>query len=59
MTMNEFGNIFNAFCEELIWKNYGGAMVTILGRDIIVFIAGYIMHLCVNAIIEIIKENKQ
>ena len=48
--------IFNRFCEEIIWTNYGGAMVTLLGRDVVVFIIGYLTHLAIEAIIEMIKE---
>ena len=57
--MNEFGKIFNAFCEEIICTNYGGAIVTIMGRDIAVFIAGYLTHLTIEAFIEIAKERKK
>lgn len=59
MTWNEFGTIFNAFFEGLIWKNYGGALFTILGRDIVVFVTGYLTHLILEALIEIIKEKKK
>ncbi len=59
MTWNEFGKIFNAFFEELIWKNYGGALFTILGRDIVVFVSGYLTHLILEALIEIVKEKKK
>lgn len=58
MTWSEFGKIFNAFFEELIWTNYGGALFTILGRDIVVFVTGYLAHLILEAFIEIIKEKK-
>lgn len=58
MTWSEFGKIFNAFFEELIWTNYGGALFTILGRDIVVFVTGYLTHLIIEAFIEIIKEKK-
>lgn len=58
MTWSEFGKIFNAFFEELIWTNYGGALFTILGRDIVVFMTGYLAHLILEAFIEIIKEKK-
>lgn len=58
MTWSEFGKIFNAFFEELIWTNYGGALFTILGRDIAVFVTGYLAHLILEAFIEIIKEKK-
>ena len=57
--MNEFGKIFNAFCEEIIWTNYGGALVTILGRDIVVFIVGFLTHLTIEAFIDYLKENKK
>ena len=50
--------IFNRFCEELIWTNYGGAMVTLLGRDIVVFIIGYITHLLVESLIELLRGRK-
>lgn len=59
MTWNEFGTIFNAFFEELIWKNYGGALFTILGRDIVVFVTGFLTRLILEALIEIIKEKKK
>ena len=58
MTWSEFGKIFNSFFEELIWTNYGGALFTILGRDIVVFLTGYLAHLILEAFIEIIKEKK-
>lgn len=50
--------MFNGFCEELIWTNYGGAMVTLLGRDVVVFIIGYLTHLVIEAIIEMIKSRR-
>ena len=53
------GEIFNQFCEHIIWTNYGGPMITILGRDIVVFIVGYLTHLIISAIIESIKKNKR
>lgn len=59
MTMQEFGKIFNAFMEQITWTNYGGPIVTILGRDIMVFITGFLTHLCIEALIEIIKEKKK
>lgn len=54
--MQEFGKIFKAFMEHITWTNYGGPIVTILGRDIMVFITGFITHLCIGAFVEIIKE---
>ena len=57
--MSEFGDLFNAFCEEIIWTNYGGALVTILGRDIVVFIVGYLTHLTIEAFIEYIREYRK
>lgn len=57
--MNEFGKLFNAFCEGIIWTNYGGAIVTILGRDIVCFMVGYLTHLSIEAFIELIKERKK
>lgn len=54
--MQEFGKIFKAFMEHITWTNYGGPIVTILGRDIMVFITGFITHLCIEAFIVIIKE---
>ena len=53
------GQIFNQFMEEITWTNYGGPLVTILGRDIEVFIAGYLTHLILEAFIEIIKEKEK
>lgn len=47
--------MFNGFCEEIIWTNYGGAIVTLLGRDIVVFIIGYITHLVVESLIELVR----
>ena len=44
--------MFNQFMEEIIWTNYGGPLVTLLGRDIVVFIVGYLTHLIVSALIE-------
>lgn len=52
------GQIFNSFCENIIWTNYGGPLVTLLGRDIVVFIVGYITRLVVEAFIEMIKGEK-
>ena len=57
--MNDLGNIFNAFCEEIIWTNYGGPLVTILGRDIGFFITGFLTHLTIEAFIEYLKEKKK
>lgn len=57
--MSEFGEIFNYFMEEITWKNYGGALVTILGRDIGFFIVGFLTSLCLEALIEYLKENKK
>lgn len=57
--MREFGEILNGFMEEITWKNYGGALVTILGRDIGFFIVGFLVSLCLEALIEYWKENKQ
>lgn len=54
--MQEFGKIFNAFMEHITWTNYGGPIVTILGRDIMVFITGVLFHICIGAFVEIIKE---
>ena len=56
--MQEFGKIFNAFMEHITWTNYGGPIVTILGRDIMVFITGVLFHICIGAFVEIIKEKK-
>ena len=53
------GQIFNSFCEEIICTNYGGPIITILGRDIVVFIVGYLTHLCIEAFIEYWKEAKK
>lgn len=53
------GQIFNQFMEEITWTNYGGALLTILGRDIGVFILGYLTHLILEAFIEIAKEKKK
>ena len=53
------GQLFNQFCEELTWTNYGGPLVTILGRDIGFFVVGYLTHLCIEAFIEYIKEWKK
>lgn len=50
------GQIFNQFCEHIIWTNYGGPMVTILGRDIVVLITGYLLRMVVEAIIFMIQE---
>lgn len=54
--MREFGEILNGFMEEITWTNYGGAIVTILGRDIEVFITGFLFCLCLEAFIEYLKE---
>ena len=53
------GEIFNQFMEEIIWTNYGGPVATILGRDIAVFIAGYLTHLCIEIFLETIKRDKK
>jgi len=57
--MNEFGEMLNGFMEEITWTNYGGAIVTILGRDIEVFITGFLVCLCLEAFIEYIKEMRK
>ena len=49
------GNIFNGFCEEIICTNYGNGFFTLLGRDIAVFIIGYITHLVVESLIELVR----
>lgn len=54
--MREFGEMLNGFMEEITWTNYGGAIVTILGRDIEVFITGFLVCLCLEAFIEYLKE---
>lgn len=54
--MREFGEMLNGFMEEITWTNYGGAIVTILGRDIEVFITGFLFCLCLEAFIEYLKE---
>lgn len=54
--MREFGRILNAFCEEITWTNYGGALITILGRDIGFFVIGFLTSLCLEAFIEYLKE---
>ena len=59
MTIKEFGDIFNAFMEHITWTNYGGPVITILGRDIGIFIMGYITHLILDAFIEVIKEERK
>ena len=56
MTMQEFGKIFNAFMEQITWTNYGGPIVTILGRDIMVFITGFLTHLCIEACQSYLRE---
>ena len=53
------GQIFNQFMEEITWTNYGGPLFTILGRDIGVFIVGYLTHLILEAFIEVIKEKRK
>lgn len=50
------GEIFNQFCEHIIWTNYGGPMVTILGRDIVVLITGYLLRMVVECVIVMIQE---
>ena len=57
--MNEFGKLFNAFCEGITWTNIGGPIVTILGRDIGFFVIGYLTHLTIEAFIEFIKERRK
>lgn len=49
------GQIFNEFCENFIWTNYGNAIITLLGRDILFFILGYLAHIILETLIEIIK----
>lgn len=53
------GQIFNQFMEEIIWTNYGGPLVTLLGRDIVVFIVGYLTHLIISALIEVFVSKKE
>lgn len=53
------GEIFNQFCEHLIWTNYGGPVVTILGRDIAVFIVGYLTRIVIECIICSIQEKRR
>lgn len=53
------GQMFNQFMEEITWTNYGGPLVTILGRDIVVFIAGYLTHLIISALIECFVSKKE
>ena len=47
--------IINQYFEQLIWTNYGGALFTILGRDIGFFILGYLFHIIIETLIEITK----
>ena len=54
--MREFGEMLNGFMEEITWTNYGGALVTILGRDIGFFVIGFLTSLCLEAFIEYLKE---
>lgn len=54
--MQEFGKIFNAFMEHITWTNYGGPIVTILGRDIMVFITGFLTHLCIEVCQSYLRE---
>jgi hypothetical protein len=52
------GEMFNQFFEHIIWTNYGGPVMVIPGRDIGMFIVGYLTHLVISALIEIIKDEK-
>lgn len=53
------GQMFNQFMEEITWTNYGGPLVTILGRDIGMFIVGYLTHLIITALIELFVSKKE
>lgn len=50
--------MFNQFFEHITWTNYGGPVMVILGRDIGVFIIGYLTHLIISALIEAFKDGK-
>lgn len=52
------GEIINSFFETITWTNFGGPLITILGRDIGMFIIGYLTHLIISGIIETIKEKR-
>lgn len=58
MTFRELCDIYSAFCEHITWTNYGGPVITLLGRDIGVFICGYLTHMVVSAFIEVFSETK-
>ena len=50
------GEIFNNFCEEVIWTNFGSESFIVLGRDFVMFLLGYWTCLIISGIAEIIRE---
>ena len=50
------GEIFNNFCEEVIWTNFGSESLIVLGRDFVMFLLGYWTCLIISGIAEIIRE---
>ena len=53
------GEMFNSFCESILATNFGGPTITFLGRDILMLITGYLIHLVIESFIEIIKESRK
>ena len=49
---------FNLAMDYLAWHNFGNEYIVIIGRDLGVFLIGYLSCFIINAFVEVFRRKK-